>query len=66
MRNLYKRMDVFRCSQDGHEHFESAVSVYHVLRERRCYPEGCIYFLWRCRHPLREKGCPRGFHHVGR
>lgn len=66
MRNLYKRMDVFRCSQDGHDHFENAVSVYHVLRERRCYPEGCIYFQWRCRHPLRGKGCPQGFQHVGR
>jgi hypothetical protein len=66
VRNLYKRIDVFRCSRDGHEHFENAVSVYHVLRERKCYPEGCVYFQWRCRHPLGEKGCPRGFQHVGR
>lgn len=66
MRNLYKRMDIFRCSQDGHERFENAVSVYHVLRERRCYPEGCVYFRWKCRHPLAEKGCPQGFQHVGR
>ena len=66
MRNLYKRMDVFRCNQGGHERFENAVSVYHVLRERECYPEGCVWFQWKCRHPRGEKGCPRGFSHVGR
>ena len=66
MKNLYKRTDVFRCNGDGHRRFENAVSVYHVLRERRCYPEGCLYFLWKCRHPLGEKGCSQGFRHVGR
>lgn len=66
MRNLYKRMDVFRCNQDGHQRFENVVSVWHVLRERSCYPEGCIYFQWRCRHPRGEKGCSHGFQHVGK
>jgi hypothetical protein len=66
IKNLYKRMDVFRCNQGGHEPFENAVSVYHVLRERECYPEGCVWFQWRCRHPRGEKGCARGFSHVGR
>jgi len=66
MRNPYKREDVFCCNQGGHERFENAVSVYHVLRERECYPEGCVWFQWRCRHPRGEKGCPRGFRHVGK
>ncbi len=64
--NQYKRLDVFRCSQDAHRHFGGRVSVYHVLKEKACYPGGCLYFLWRC--GLLEKGrrCVSGYTYVGR
>ena len=64
--NQYKRLDVFRCSQDAHRHFDGRVSVYHVLKEKACYPKGCLYFLWRC--GLFEKGnrCVSGYTYVGK
>ncbi len=64
--NQYKRLDVFRCSQDAHRHFNGRVSVYHVLKEKACYPKGCLYFLWRC--GLFEKGhrCVSGYTYVGK
>lgn len=63
MRNQYKRLDVFRCKLDFHEAFDGKVSVYHVLKVKRCLHEGCFYFKWHCR--LLEKGarcrsCPQG------
>lgn len=66
MINQYKRSDVFRCNQDAHKRFDGRVSVYHVLKEKKCHPEGCLYFLWHC--ALMEKGqhCVRGFNFVGR
>ena len=66
MKNLYKRRDVFRCSQEAHRQFDGKVSVYHVLREKGCYPQGCLYFLWRC--VRLEKGilCIKGFEYVGK
>lgn len=66
MRNPYKRLDVFRCNQEAHRHFGGRVSVYHVLKEKGCYPEGCLYFVWHC--ALMEKGrrCVRGYAYVGR
>ncbi|HEX9934002.1 MAG TPA: hypothetical protein VGB38_02295, partial [bacterium] len=66
MINQYKRTDVFRCNQEAHRHFDGKVSVYHVLKEKTCYPQGCLYFLWRC--VLLEKGrkCIHGFGHTGR
>jgi len=54
--NPYKRRDVFRCSQEAHGAFEGRVSAYHVLKERNCHPQGCIYFLWHC--VLMQKGRP--------
>ena len=36
--NQYKRRDVFRCSHESHLHFKSAVSVFHVIKEKKCYP----------------------------
>jgi hypothetical protein len=64
--NQYKRLDVFRCSQDAHRQFGGKVSVYHVLKEKACYPKGCLYFLWRC--GLFEKGhrCVSGYTYVGK
>lgn len=64
--NQYKRLDVFKCNQDAHRHFQGRVSVYHVMKEKKCYPEGCLYFLWRC--ALLEKGhrCVSGYSYVGK
>jgi hypothetical protein len=66
MINQYKRLDVFRCSQEAHRMFEGRVSVYHVLKEKECYPQGCLYFLWYC--VLLEKGnrCIHGYQYVGK
>ena len=66
MINQYKRLDVFRCRLDSHRSFSGRVSVYHVLKVKRCLPEGCFYFKWRCR--LLDKGtrCIKGYHYPGR
>jgi len=64
--NPYKRQDVFKCKSSGHAKFENRVSVYHVLRVKNCYPQGCIYFLWRCHLLNKGKSCIKGFKHVGR
>jgi hypothetical protein len=66
MINLYKRTDVFRCNQEAHRNFNGRVSVHHVLKEKACYPQGCLYFYWRC--VLLEKGqrCIQGYGHVGK
>lgn len=64
--NLYKRSDVFTCPHSSHHKFGGVVTPYHILHEKKCYPEGCIVFIWKCR--LLDKGhaCPRKFKHVGR
>jgi hypothetical protein len=66
MVNPYKRLDVFRCSQEAHREFGGRVSVYHVLKEKGCYPQGCLYFVWHCM--LMEKGrrCIQGYQYVGK
>ena len=64
--NLYKRHDVFKCIHQSHTHFEHRVSVYHVLKEKQCYPQGCIYFNWKCRILNKGKTCSRKFKHVGK
>jgi hypothetical protein len=66
MINEYKRHDVFRCSQEAHKRFEGNVSVYHVLKEKSCYPQGCLYFGWHC--VLLEKGnrCIHRYQYVGK
>ncbi|MCK4427015.1 MAG: hypothetical protein KAW16_00875 [candidate division Zixibacteria bacterium] len=64
--NQYKRQDVFQCGHEAHFKFEKSVSVYHVLKEKRCYPEGCIYFLWKCKLLNKGHSCPKGYKHVGR
>jgi hypothetical protein len=64
--NQYKRRDVFRCSHQAHFHFEKNVSVYHVLKEKRCFPQGCIYFLWKCTLLNKGQSCPKKYQHVGR
>jgi hypothetical protein len=65
MRNCYKREDVFLCRHDAHRRFDHRISAFHVLREKRCYPDGCVSFLWKCK--LLDKGgaCPKRYRHVG-
>jgi len=64
--NQYKRTDVFVCQQDAHKSFDHRVSVYHVLKEKHCYPQGCVSFLWKCARLNKGSSCPRGFGHVGK
>lgn len=64
--NQYKRQDVFRCPHKAHFRFEKNVSVYHVLKEKKCFPEGCIYFLWKCHLLNKGNSCPKKYEHVGR
>jgi len=64
--NQYKRQDVFRCTHETHAHFNSTVSVYHVLKEKKCYPGGCFYFRWKCHKLNKGEQCPRKYKHVGR
>lgn len=64
--NQHKRQDVFRCGHKAHFKFDKNVSVYHVLRERNCFPQGCIYFLWKCQLLNKGRRCPKGYEHVGR
>ncbi|NOZ62578.1 MAG: hypothetical protein GXO74_12985 [Calditrichaeota bacterium] len=66
MKNLYKRLDIFKCKSLGHQQFKNRVSVYHVLRARKCYPQGCIYFQWKCKLFNKGKSCARGYRFVGR
>jgi hypothetical protein len=65
MKNPLKR-EVFRCDHPSHKRFGGRVSAYHVMREKACFPDGCLVFLWRCE--IKEKGgrCVRGFGHVGK
>lgn len=64
--NQYKRQGVFRCSHQAHFRFEKSVSVYHVLKEKKCFPQGCIYFLWKCTLLNKGNSCPKKYQHVGR
>jgi len=64
--NQYKRQDIFQCGHKAHFKFEKNVSVYHVLKEKGCYPEGCVYFLWKCMLLNKGHSCPKGYKHVGR
>jgi hypothetical protein len=66
MRNQYKRLDVFRCRHESHQGFANVVSAYHVLKEKGCYPNGCIYFKWKCRKLDRGGACPKSYAHVGK
>lgn len=66
MKNLYKRLDVFRCNQESHHAFQGRVSVYHVLREKQCYPQGCLYFLWHCTRFEKGQKCVRQYNFIGK
>jgi len=64
--NQHKREDVFRCGHKSHFKFEKNVSVYHVLKEKKCFPQGCVYFQWKCRLLNKGNSCPKKFKHVGK
>lgn len=66
MKNLYKNTQIFRCIHESHQNFKHKISVYHILKEKACYPHGCIYFCWRCKQLNKKKVCHRGYSHVGR
>ena len=64
--NPLKRTDVFRCRQEAHRRFHGAVSAYHVLREKKCWPVGCLYFVWHCVRMEKGGRCPHRFTIPGR
>ncbi len=64
--NEFKRMDVFRCRHQSHEHFEYKVSAFHILDRKECFPGGCVYHRWRCKLFEKGKACIRGYKHIGR
>ncbi len=66
MRNLYKQNNFFVCKHDTHKHFSSKISVYHILEEKKCYPNGCVYFKWKCKTLAKKKKCHRNFSTVGK
>ena len=65
-RNQYKRHDIFSCNHSAHHRFGGAVSTYYILEEKKCYPEGCINFIWRCHLLNKGHACPKKYQHVGR
>jgi hypothetical protein len=42
------------------------MSPFYVLSQKQCYPDGCVYFHWKCRLLAKRKSCFRGFSHVGK
>ncbi|GAB4340159.1 MAG: hypothetical protein Kow0037_25830 [Calditrichia bacterium] len=66
MKNLYKSLDIFCCVHEAHSRFKYNVSVFHILRRKKCFPEGCFYFRWKCKLLSKQKVCHRGFRYVGR
>lgn len=66
MQNLFKKTSTFKCVHDVHRHFKSEMSPYHVLVAKNCYPDGCVYFQWKCRLLAKQKSCFRNFKKVGR
>jgi hypothetical protein len=65
-KNLFKTKNVFQCVHDVHRHFKSAMSPHHILIEKNCFPDGCIYFQWKCRLLAKQKKCFRNFEKVGK
>ena len=65
-KNLYKQPNVFRCVHDVHQHFRSQLSPFHVLVNKKCYPNGCVYFSWKCKLLAKQKKCFRNFSNVGK
>jgi hypothetical protein len=66
LKNPYKRTDIFVCLHESHHGFKNKISTYHILKEKQCFPQGCFYFLWRCKQLSKRSKCHRGYSHVGR
>lgn len=66
MKNEYKRSDIFTCSNQSHANFNKKVSTYHVLKVKKCFPEGCVYFYWKCKKLNTGESCHKKYEHVGR
>ncbi len=65
-KNLFKDIDKFRCVHEVHRHFKSQMSAYHILIEKNCFPNGCMYFQWKCRLLAKQRKCFRNFKNVGK
>ncbi len=66
MHNEYKRTDIFYCSHQTHKRFNKTVTPYHVLKKKKCYPEGCISFRYHCRQLEKNGKCPKKYSYVGK
>lgn len=66
IRNEFKAFGVFKCHHPAHRHFGYNISPYHVLDIKKCYPGGCVEFIWRCHSFEKGQPCHRGYQHVGR
>lgn len=66
IKNLFKASDLFSCRHPSHKLFDYEVSPYHIFIVKKCFPHGCVEFLWRCREFEKGRKCPRNFKHVGR
>jgi len=66
MKNLYKNTDIFRCIHESHRDYKNKISVYHILKEKSCFPHGCVYFRWKCKQLSKKSKCHRGYSFVGR
>jgi hypothetical protein len=66
MKNEYKRSDIFICSNQAHSNFNKKVSAYHVLKVKKCFPDGCVYFYWKCKKLNKGESCHKKYEHVGR
>jgi len=65
-KNIFKRQDIFRCFHELHKKFSNVVSVWHVMEERKCFPQGCISFYLKCKKILKGQRCGRGFKSAGK
>lgn len=66
MKNEYKRSDIFICSNQAHSNFNKKVSTYHVFKVKKCFPNGCVYFYWKCKKINKGESCHKKYNHVGR
>lgn len=57
-RNLYKAT-IFSCPHRLHRHAEQGTSVWHILKQKQCFPGGCLSFVPRCRQFDQRRKCPR-------
>lgn len=64
--NPYKRMDVFQCRHGAHADFRGRVSPYHVLKEKACFPDGCLSFVWHCMRLTKGEPCIHGYRTAGK